>query len=212
MNCPLCSTPSTTIYFTDTFRSYFHCTCCDLVYADSSSYLIPSEEKSRYDLHNNDPMDPRYRKFLSRVFDPVKALITPGASGLDFGAGPGPTLSLMFEESGHDMKIFDLYYANHPEVLKPNSFDFVTCTEVIEHVQDAKNLIPMLFGLLKPGGPLALMTKLCTGLEQFKNWHYKKDPTHICFYSIETFNYIAEKFNCELKFHGDDVIILTPRP
>ncbi len=211
MNCPLCSTPSTTIYFTDTFRDYHQCPHCQLVYADSRSYLDPLEEKSRYDLHNNDPMDLRYRKFLSRVFDPVKALISADAAGLDFGAGPGPTLSLMFEETGHDMEIFDLFYANHPEVLKPKSFDFVTCTEVIEHVQDAKHLVPKLLGLLKEGAPLAFMTKLCTGLEQFKNWHYKKDPTHICFYSIETFEYIANTFNCDLQFHGDDVIILTPR-
>ena len=209
MNCPLCHSSEIRFYLEDHFRKYHQCDVCQLVFAEPASYLESAEEKSRYDLHNNDPSDLNYRKFLSRAFDPVKARISDQACGLDFGAGPGPTLSLMFEESGHEMKIYDLFYANFPELLKPESYDFVTCTEVIEHVQDPHTVIPMLLGLLKGQGPLAFMTKLCLGKDHFENWHYKKDPTHICFYSKETFEFIAEKYQCDLEFFGDDVILLT---
>jgi len=210
MNCPLCHSTSVDFYLEDRLRSYFQCPECQLVFADPSSYLEPQEEKSQYDLHNNDPQDIHYRQFLSRTFNPVKSKISDDAVGLDYGAGPGPTLSLMFEEAGHEMKIYDLFYANFPERLQPKSYDFITCTEVIEHVQDPHTVIPMLLGLLKGEGPLAFMTKLCFGKEHFQNWHYKKDPTHICFYSKGTFEFIANKYQCQLQFFGEDVILLTP--
>jgi len=51
----------------------------------------------------NSPDDPRYRAFLSRLFIPLNERIAPESCGLDFGSGPGPTLSVMFEEQGHTM-------------------------------------------------------------------------------------------------------------
>jgi SAM-dependent methyltransferase len=210
MCCPLCGSQVITFYADDQFRSYLQCGCCQLIFADPKSYLSASEEKSRYDLHQNNPLDQNYRNFLGRTFEPVKARINSEANGLDFGAGPGPTLSLMFEESGHQMAIYDLYYANDPSVLVSKFYDFVTCTEVLEHIANPQSVIPMLLGLLKPGGLLAFMTKLCLGKEYFHRWHYKKDPTHICFYSKETFEFVANRYNCHLEFVGDDVIILSP--
>jgi SAM-dependent methyltransferase len=210
MCCPLCGSQAVTFYADDHLRSYLQCGCCQLIFADPKSHLSAGEEKSRYDLHQNNPLDQNYRNFLSRTFNPVKARIKPEAKGLDFGSGPGPTLSLMFEESGHQMAIYDLYYANDPSVLLPISYDFVTSTEVLEHVADPQLVIPMLLGLLKPGGLLAFMTKLCLGKEYFQDWHYKKDPTHICFYSKESFEFIAKCYNCQLEFEGEDVILLSP--
>jgi len=44
--------------------------------------------------------DPRYRRFLARLAEPLIAHLPKGARGLDFGCGPGPTLSLMLREAG----------------------------------------------------------------------------------------------------------------
>jgi hypothetical protein len=55
--------------------------------------------------------------FLSQVFDPVTTHLKKGAKGLDFGSGPGPTLSLMFEKQGYQVDLFDKFYADNPEVL-----------------------------------------------------------------------------------------------
>jgi hypothetical protein len=63
--------------------------------------LSEDEEKSRYDTHNNDPKDVRYRQFLSQLSEPLLKKISDNSFGLDFGAGPGPTLSLMLEDYGH---------------------------------------------------------------------------------------------------------------
>ena len=69
-----------------------------LLFVQSADYLSAREEQAEYDLHENSPDDPRYRNFLSQLFEPVLAMISPGSYGLDFGSGPGPTLSCMFEE------------------------------------------------------------------------------------------------------------------
>ena len=53
--------------------------------------------KVRALVHNNNPYDSEYRKFLSKIIEPLIDKIIPGAKGLDYGSGPGPTLSLMLE-------------------------------------------------------------------------------------------------------------------
>ena len=78
-------------------------------------FLSPKEEKSEYDLHENSSDDPGYRRFLARLFDPVSHQLAPNSYGLDFGSGPGPTLSVMFEEAGHSMEIYDPFFA--PETI-----------------------------------------------------------------------------------------------
>ncbi len=133
LNCPLCEHDASD-YLDDRRRTYFHCACCDLVFADPASHLDPVREKEEYDRHENDPADVRYRGFLNRLAVPLLGRLTPGMEGLDFGCGPGPTLSVMLEEAGMAMTLFDPYYRPNADALG-RSYDFVTCTEVVEHFQ-----------------------------------------------------------------------------
>jgi len=52
------------------------------------------------------------------------------------------------------------------------------------------------------------MTKRVICHEKFKTWHYKNDPTHVCFYAIETFQFIAEYWGYDLEIINDDTVIL----
>ena len=79
-------------------------------------------------------------------------------------------------------------------------------TEVIEHVVMPHKLLILLSSLMKSDSTLAVMTKRVTSQQNFKNWHYKNDPTHICFYSMETFAWIANKFNWQLEEVDKDVV------
>ncbi|MGL4854150.1 MAG: DTW domain-containing protein, partial [Lentisphaeria bacterium] len=128
--------------------------------------------------------------------------------GLDFGCGPGPALAAMFSEVGYKMHRYDPFYADNCHVLKSGFYDFVTATEVIEHVRNPKKVFNQLLGFLKPGGFLGIMTKLVKDEESFSRWHYKNDRTHIRFFSRETFNFIAKRHNCSIEFIGNDVVIL----
>ena len=213
--CPLCKKVQSSAYASDRNRDYLQCNHCQLVYVPANFYLSPIEEKRQYDFHTNNPGDQRYRKFLSRLFIPLLARLKPGNKGLDFGCGPGPTLSVMFEEEGFNMSIYDLYYADNNSVFE-NDYDFITATEVIEHLKNPAQEIELLLSRIKTAGYLGLMTKLIIqpvikSQLQFKNWHYKNDLTHICFYSQETFLWIAEKYQLNVEFLAADVILLQKR-
>jgi len=206
--CPLCASDTVTFYHKDRFREYMCCSNCRLIFVPSSYHLSKEEEKAEYDLHENLPSDSGYRRFLGRLFEPVAARLSLGSSGLDFGCGPGPALSHMFEEAGYDMSLYDKFYYPDRSVLQ-KTYDFITSTEVLEHISDPSEVLPRLWALLKPGSVLGIMTKLVRSPEAFASWHYKNDKTHICFYSKETFKWLASTLEAQTEFIGSDVIILT---
>ncbi|WOG25400.1 class I SAM-dependent methyltransferase [Endozoicomonas sp. 8E] len=202
--CPLCSAVSND-FASDKRRDYFRCTRCSLVFADQKSWPTPEQERSEYELHKNNAFEPGYRKFLSRVAEPLKDRISLDAKGLDFGCGPGPTLSLMMAEAGWPMALYDPFFHPDQSALE-KTYDFITATEVIEHIHQPDVWLPKLWGMIRPDGTLVFMTKMVIDQEAFCRWHYKNDPTHVCFYSIETFQYLAEQWQAVLSFEARDVI------
>ncbi|MDG1495267.1 MAG: class I SAM-dependent methyltransferase [Porticoccaceae bacterium] len=205
-NCPLCAGTEVADYHRDQRRAYLQCLDCQLVFVPQRFHLSADQEKAEYDLHENDPRDPDYRSFLNRLAEPLLERLEPQSQGLDFGCGPGPCLSLMLEESGHSVALYDLYYANYPALFEVQ-YDFITATEVVEHLARPLVELETLWGLLKPGGQLAMMTKLVASPEKFASWHYKSDPTHISFFSDATFNYLGERWGSAPEFICADVIL-----
>ncbi len=210
MVCPLCRQTRTSKIHEDRFRNYFSCQFCNLIFVSPAQYLSSEDEKARYDLHQNSPDDHNYRRFLSRIFIPMKERLAAGSYGLDFGSGPGPTLCVMFEETGHKMVIYDHFYANDPRVFN-NKYDFITATEVVEHLHNPRQELDRLWACLKPGGWLGIMTKLALDQKAFARWHYKNDLTHICFFSQSTFQWLACLWQAELIFANNDAVLLNKR-
>lgn len=206
-NCTLCKSSKINHLHTSEHYTYLICRHCDLVFVNPEDRLHPTEEKKRYDQHENDPQDENYRQFLSQLFIPLNQQLTPGRFGLDYGAGPGPALSLMFEEAGHTMDIYDPFYAKNPVIFKKR-YDFITSTETVEHFYNPGDEFAKLWRLLKPGGYLGMMTLLRPGDKPISKWHYIKDDTHVSLYSRKTFGWIAAKLNAKLSFSGNRVIIL----
>ena len=206
--CPLCANPATEPFHRDNRRDYQHCRICRLIFVPPNQHLDQAEEKSIYDLHQNDSNDPGYRRFLSRLASPLLERLKPNSTGLDFGCGPGPLLAAMLREAGHTVNLFDPYYANEPNHLHPG-YDFITCTEVIEHLRQPRRELDTLLAMLKPGGYLGLMTKLALDAQAFAKWHYKNDLTHIAFFSRPCLQWYAAQNQCRIEFIGTDVIILA---
>ena len=210
--CPLCGAGEVNQnYHQDRRRDYFQCSTCHLVFVPPQHFLAANEEKAQYDLHKNSPEDDRYRQFLSRLFLPMQKRLGPKSHGLDFGSGPGPTLSVMFEEVGHSMATYDYFYAKDTSVFE-SFYDFITATEVVEHLHHPRQELDRLWAILKPEGRLGIMTKLVRDREAFAEWHYKNDPTHVCFYSRSTFKWLAAEWHAELAFEGNDVILFYKLP
>jgi len=177
-----------------------------LVSVPRQFHLSSEAEKEVYDQHQNSPEDMGYREFLAKLVKPLLARLPNNSCGLDFGSGPGPTLSVMLEDQGHSMNVYDLYYARDEAILG-QFYDFITSTEVVEHLANPKLELERLWSLIEPGGYLGLMTKLVIDQKSFSSWHYKNDPTHISFFSKATFNYLARQWGAKVEFFGNDVII-----
>ena len=197
--CPLCNSTDLKLIDSGEGREYFQCGECSLVHVPFEYHLPKAQEKAVYDQHQNSPYDSRYRAFLDQLLLPLVSRLNPGASGLDFGSGPGPTVSVILEERGYKMEIYDKFYADNPAVLTKN-YDFITTTEVVEHLARPGEILNWLWEMINPKGCLGIMTRLLPGTsEEFSSWHYKRDPTHISFFAEQSLVWLAEKWQAKLS-------------
>jgi 2-polyprenyl-3-methyl-5-hydroxy-6-metoxy-1,4-benzoquinol methylase len=168
-----------------------------LAFANRKQLPSAADERSRYELHQNSPSDEGYRAFLNRLVDPLCEVLPPNAQGLDFGCGPGPTLSAIMSERGYTVRNFDPFF--FPDATyREQRYDFVTATEVLEHMFTPATEIRGLLNLIKPNGWLALMTSVRTPDVDFENWHYPFDPTHVAFFSARSFEWIQRHWKLEM--------------
>ena len=207
-HCPLCAGTEISAYFSDKRRSYQRCNRCHLVFVPARFYLDRGAERAEYDLHQNEPGDAGYRAFLSRLLEPLTERLEPGTRGLDFGCGPGPALAEMLREAGFDVSLYDSFYLPDKGPLQ-DRYDFICATEVVEHLHQPGAELARLWALLRPGGWLGIMTKLVRNRAAFANWHYKNDPTHVCFFSGDTWRWWAGEQGAQLSLIGADVILLA---
>ena len=130
-----------------------------------------------------------------------------GARGLDYGSGPGPTLSLMLEEEGYPTETYDPFFSPNAAVLEQR-YDFLTCSETAEHFYEPAIEFEQLVKLLLPEGHLALMTLLLQDISRFSDWWYRRDPTHVCFYQPSTIRWIAQRWNLRIAHMTERVVIM----
>ncbi|MGL5452489.1 MAG: class I SAM-dependent methyltransferase [Aeromonas sp.] len=207
--CPLCASDyHYPLAVAD--KVYHRCLRCQLVWLARRYHLDEVAEQAVYDGHDNRVDDPRYRAFLQRAFGEVLSRVGPPACGLDFGCGPGPALIAMGREAGYQMAGYDKFYANDPAVLA-RRYDFITSTEVIEHIATPRSALDLLWDRLKPSGVLVLQTQRVLSDERFKNWRYRHDPTHIVFFAEGSFQWLAAHWQAELSFpHADVAVLIKP--
>lgn len=205
--CPLCDEKRGELFCKDRAREYWRCSVCGLVFLLPEFYLDAAAEKQEYDLHDNSDSE-GYRHFLSRVFQPLLLRIKPASIGLDFGCGPEPVLAKVIEEHGHKVSLYDCFYFRNESVFD-SQYDFVVATEVFEHLHKPYEEFSRLWSVLAVGGSLAVMTKLVIDADAFSRWHYKNDPTHVCFFSRQSFEWLAARFSAKLEFDGKDVVFFS---
>ncbi len=163
-------------------------------------------ERERYLQHNNEVDDPDYRAFLSRLWDRIRPLLPAGATGLDHGAGPGPALVAMMREDGFEVEGYDPIFEPRPELLQ-RTYDFVVCTETLEHMHRPGKDIKRLDRMIRPDGLLGVMTGMLDDVGSFESWYYRRDPTHVAFYSVETMEWIARHKGWRLELLAKDVAV-----
>lgn len=206
MICPLCSHPDTRPFTRAHGRRYLRCDRCLLTFLHPDDRMDAAAERARYETHENDPADAGYRGFLRRLADPLMARLEPGMEGLDYGSGPGPTLSRILAEHGFPTTDYDPFFAPDPTPLQ-RTWDFVTCSETAEHFFEPGREFARLAGLLRRPGWLGVMTRLLDDDEGFASWWYTRDRTHVSFYRAETLEWIAREYGWDLERPRNDVAL-----
>ena len=199
LHCPVCRSAGTEHFLSVSELDYRLCTRCEARFLNPENRPDPTQEHAHYLLHENDPDDPAYRKFLSRLSNPLLEVLGSNLQGLDYGCGPGPALAAMLREAGHQIEVYDPYFFPDRKPLD-KTHDFITCTETVEHFHDPATEFERFDKMLRPGGWLAIMTCFQTDDDRFADWHYRKDPTHVVFYREATLRWVAEHrgWRCEI--------------
>jgi len=204
VKCLLCQSSRTEVFRVEKkpARTYHHCLQCDLLFMDPSERLSTEEEKARYDFHENTDT-PGYRSFLAPVVQEIESFCEKCALSpcqvkiLDFGCGPAAFLESLLRERGYKAASYDPFYFPDPSLLQ-QAYDVITSTEVWEHFHHPPLEIARLTQILKPRGLLAVMTSSPPGKESFYDWPYRRDLTHVSFYSEISMRWIAGHFGLEL--------------
>ncbi len=198
MQCPLCNNHTST-FEKKPFNNniYFFCSVCKLVFLSPNSYLGADEEKKRYALHQNNIEAKGYVEFLNRIIEPSLTYINKTMHGLDYGCGPDSVLSKLLNLQNIECDYYDPFF--FPSLLN-KKYDFIFATECFEHFFSPSKELETIISHLKPGGYLSIMTEFNVNPDNFLDWYYIKDPTHVCFYSLDTFEYISQKFGFEIVY------------
>ena len=136
--------------------------------------------------------DPRYLEFLDRLATPLAERLAAGARGLDYGSGPAPGMAALFERHGFRVTSWDPLFPSDTSALS-GAYDFVTCSEVLEHIPQPNDALDRMASLLPRGGWIGIMTQFRRDEADFARWWYRRDPTHVCFYSEQTMRWIGAR-------------------
>jgi hypothetical protein len=185
---------------------FFRCQGCSLILKDPTVRATPSQERAHYLKHNNDLADAGYREHLLKVVGPLVLRLPPSAVGLDYGCGPVLSVEPLMRERGFRCHSYDPIFSPRPELLTENTYNYIACCEVAEHFQHPREEFFRLHALLRPGGVLALMTRLPP--DTFDTWWYQRDPTHVVFYSERTFAWIAGHVGFEILERRGDLVLM----
>ncbi len=187
--CPLCSGPGEVFYK----KMFYICGECFGIFRSIENRPAPEKEKARYELHRNDVNDIGYQQFVSPVTSAVLQSFLPEHKGLDYGAGSGSVISKILKDQGYNIKLFDPFFHNFPELLN-EKYDYIACCEVMEHFYYPAKEFQSLKDLLKPNGSLYCMTHIYNSEINFDTWYYKNDPTHVFIYQKQTILWIYKNF------------------
>ena len=200
--CPLCEAQGREFYE----QEYIVCDNCGSIFKGKNLFLLPDEERGRYELHNNDAQDVGYQKFVSPITDAILEEFTPLHVGLDFGSGRGSAISKVLSDNDFNIFEYDLFFNDDRELLQ-QKYDYIACCEVIEHFHNPKKEFALLRSLLKDGGKLYCKTHPYDDSIDFGKWYYRKDPTHVFFYKDKSFEHIREAFGFkDVKIEGRLII------
>jgi hypothetical protein len=176
-----------------------------LVFVPRNEIISSEQEKNRYDQHQNNK-DDKYFTYLNGIVSSILPYIKKDSRGLDFGCGSTTLFSDILREHGFQSDSYDIYYHPKQEVWN-RKYDFITLSEVIEHLHDPYDTIKRLTCLLNSNGIIFIKTKFLNEDIDFSNWYYKRDLTHIQFFNQKSMGILAHQFGFKVIKVGLDLYL-----
>ena len=212
MNCHICDKPTELFKHEKTGITYYHCKTCEYIFKSPECYQDFDAQKERYNLHTNDENDEGYKAYFQRFLDFILPLVGKPKTALDFGCGKSTILSNMLEDEGMYCDYYDPIY--HPNTSNDSKkYEFIVSTEVFEHLHHPKVVFESLLDQLEEGGYLAFQTQFHSNdSEVFKKWYYHQDPTHIVFFTAQTFKVLCEMYGCKfVNDNGKNMVVIKKK-
>lgn len=209
MHCHICNKSTKSFVHEKTNIRYYYCKNCAYLFKSPELYQDFTLQKERYNLHTNDENDAGYKAYFQRFLDFTLPLVGPVKTALDFGCGASSILSTMLGENGIECAYYDPIY--HPDTLDDSKkYELIVSTEVFEHLHQPKEVFLTLLKHLKKDGFLAIQTQFHPNNEEdFKKWYYHQDPTHIVFFTADTFRVLAKDHGCTfLADNGKNMLLI----
>jgi 2-polyprenyl-3-methyl-5-hydroxy-6-metoxy-1,4-benzoquinol methylase len=207
--CKICNNSTSDIKDSKTQKIYHKCNVCQYIFLDEKFYIDKIFEKKHYDKHHNNFESLGYVEMFKNLIDDfVKPNINDIDSALDFGCGEGEVLPILLEQNGIACDRYDLFYFPK-KVYENKKYDLIISTEVLEHLQNPKQVFKELLKHVKKSGYLIFMSAFHPNNdENFLKWWYIRDITHISFFNITTFEFLADELNLKIIKHNNKNTIL----
>ncbi len=202
MQCIICDADTKRFRDTQMGVETYLCSHCGVIFKDPKTYEDFETQKRRYGLHENHAEDEGYQRYFQQFLDFVLPQSEKPSVALDFGSGRSTLLADMLAGQGAESRVYDPIY--HPDsTYQDQRYDLITSVEVFEHLHDPMAVFAELVSLLSPGGTLAIRTEFSYGKrEAYLQWYYRRDPTHIVFFSPKTFQVMCERAG--VRYVGDN--------
>tara|TARA_B100001059_G_C17802151_1_gene566828 strand:- start:1342 stop:1977 length:636 start_codon:yes stop_codon:yes gene_type:complete len=208
--CTVCKNDKIEFFINIKGLDYWQCTICKATMLNPVQFISSNKEKKHYLKHNNEINDTRYRSFVSNLIKPLKDKISVDDMGLDYGCGYAPALADILKKDGFNVELYDPFFFKNEDIFL-RKFNFITCSEVVEHFFEPYEEFNKINSLLKKNSWLAIMTSFMTENYLFKNWHYRRDPTHVVFYKRITFKIIANQRNWKINFPSNNIVLFNKK-
>lgn len=207
--CKICKNETYPIDDKKKSLTYYRCLSCGFVSLDDKHIINKVEEKTKYDQHNNSLKNEGYVQMFEDFIDlSIEPYIEYIQTVLEFGSGPEPVLAKLLERRGFEVDIYDLYYSSK-KVYEAKSYDLISSTEVFEHLGKPLEILETLSNHLNTAGYIVLMTKFPPKDDkEFLAWWYRRDPTHISFFTPLSFEVMAQKVGLKvLKTINNNIVV-----